>query len=149
VDRGGKITWHGPGQLVAYPVIPLRLPLDVIEYLRRLEQAAIAACGAVRVPAGVIAGRSGVWVGDIGVPQAARKVCAVGARVAQGITMHGLALNCAPDLAMFEKIVPCGIDDAAVTSLTVETGRLVTVAEMRPLLSAALVSALLPQLLGS
>ena len=147
VDRGGKITWHGPGQLVAYPVIPLREPLDVIEYLRRLEHAVMVICDALGVPAGRIEGRSGVWVGSIyGPPEASRKICAVGARIARGVTMHGLALNCAPDLSAFDRIVPCGIDDASVTSLSVETGRPVSVSEMRPILAETLVESLKPQL---
>ena len=142
VDRGGKITWHGPGQLVAYPIIPLRQPLDVIAYLRRLEDAVIAVCLQVGVRAGRVPKRSGVWAAPD------RKVCAVGIHVAQDVTMHGLALNCDPDLTAFDRIVPCGIADASVTSLSIETDTDVTVAQLRPLLAAALVAELTSQLPG-
>ncbi|BDZ43289.1 octanoyltransferase [Paraoerskovia sediminicola] len=137
VDRGGKITWHGPGQLVAYPIVPLREPVDVVAYVRVLEQAVIDVCEALGVVAGRVEGRSGVWIaGDA--TRRERKVCAIGVRVARGVTMHGLALNCDPDLGRFGAIVPCGISDADVTSLSAETGRDVTLAEVEPLLTAAL-----------
>jgi len=132
VDRGGKITWHGPGQLVGYPVLRLPDPVDVVAYVRRLEQMLIDVCAELGLQAGRIEGRSGVWVpeDDRG---PARKVGAIGIRVAQGVTMHGFSLNCDCDLAWFSRIVPCGIADAGVTSLTAELGRPVTIAEVLPL----------------
>jgi len=153
VDRGGKITWHGPGQLVAYPIIKLRQPIDVIEFLRRMEDAVIAVCAQFGLAAQRVEGRTGVWVPanssaperSVSKPLELEKICAIGARVARDVTMHGLALNCNPDLAAFDAIVPCGIDDAAVTSLTNATGTQTTVAELRPILAAALVDALAPQ----
>jgi lipoyl(octanoyl) transferase len=131
VDRGGKITWHGPGQLVGYPIVALPEPLDVVGHVRRIEEALILVCGDLGVDATRVAGRSGVWVlGDEGRPH--RKVAAIGIRVSQGVTMHGFALNCDCDLSWFDRIVPCGLPDAAVTSLTAETGRTVTVADVLP-----------------
>lgn len=137
VDRGGKITWHGPGQLVGYPIVRLPMPLDVVAHVRRLESALIAACGDIGVVTTRVEGRSGVWVpqDDRG-PD--RKVAAIGVRVAQGVTLHGFALNCNCDLAAFDAIVPCGIRDAGVTSLSAELGRDVTVAEMVPLVEGHL-----------
>src|SRR5450755_2707271 len=126
VDRGGKITWHGPGQLTGYPIIRLREPIDVIGYVRALEEAMISTCAEFGVTAQRIEGRSGAWVTGGG-PD--RKVVAIGARVARGTTMHGFALNCDCDLSWFGRIVPCGISDAGVTSLTTETGRRITVAD--------------------
>ncbi|MGY1752580.1 lipoyl(octanoyl) transferase LipB [Blastococcus sp. SYSU D01042] len=132
VDRGGKITWHGPGQLVGYPIVALPDPVDVVAYVRRLEGALIDVCAAFGVSAGRVEGRSGVWLpadepGRGFRPE--RKVAAIGIRVARGITMHGFALNCDPDLGAFGAIVPCGIPDAGVTSLSAELGRDVTVAD--------------------
>jgi lipoyl(octanoyl) transferase len=128
VDRGGKITWHGPGQLVGYPILRLPDPVDVVAYVRRLERVLIDACRDLGIATTRVQGRSGVWVpGDGRGPD--RKVAAVGIRVAQGVTMHGFALNCDCDLAVFDAIVPCGIADASVTSLTAELGRPVTVHE--------------------
>lgn len=150
VDRGGKITWHGPGQIVAYPILKLAKPFDVVEYVRTLEQAVMDVCAAFGVETMRVEGRSGVWVAadspDVPDARRERKVCAIGARVAKGVTMHGLALNCDSDLAAFEHIVPCGIDDADVTSLTAELGRRVTVDDVRPHLEAALVEHLAPLL---
>ena len=132
VDRGGKITWHGPGQLVGYPIVRLPMPLDVVAHVRRLESALMAACADIDVATMRIDGRSGVWVpADDRGPD--RKVAAIGVRVAQGVTLHGFALNCDCDLAAFDAIVPCGIRDAGVTSLSAELGRDVTVTEMLPL----------------
>ncbi len=130
VDRGGKITWHGPGQLVGYPIVRLAEPIDVIAYVRAIEAAIIELCGSLGLEAIRIEGRSGVWFPATGTPRA-RKVCAIGVRVAKGVTMHGFALNCNPDLAEFGRIVPCGLDDADVTSLSAELGREVTVGEVR------------------
>jgi len=126
VDRGGRITWHGPGQLVGYPIVRLREPVDVVGYVRSLEEALIRTCADFGVTAQRIDGRSGAWVTGGGSPD--RKVGAIGARVARGVTMHGFALNCDCDLSWFGRIVPCGISDAGVTSLTAETGRRITVA---------------------
>jgi lipoyl(octanoyl) transferase len=128
VDRGGRITWHGPGQLVGYPIVKLSAPVDVVAYVRLLEQVLIQACADLGLATGRVAGRSGVWLpaDDI---RPERKVAAIGVRVARGVTMHGFALNCDPDLAGFDRIVPCGITDAGVTSLTAELGRSVTVTD--------------------
>jgi lipoyl(octanoyl) transferase len=128
VDRGGKITWHGPGQLVGYPIIQLAEPLDVIAYVRALEEALMRSCAEVGVATTRVEGRSGVWITEAG--QQDRKVAAIGIRVSRGVTMHGFELNCDCDLDWFGKIVPCGIRDAGVTSLSAETGRPVTVADM-------------------
>jgi lipoyl(octanoyl) transferase len=128
VDRGGKITWHGPGQLVGYPVLALPEPIDVVAYVRQLEAALIDACADLGLAAGRVPGRGGVWVAaDESGPD--RKVAAVGVRVSRGVAMHGFALNCDPDLSAFDRIVPCGIRDAGVTSLTRELGRQVGVAD--------------------
>jgi lipoyl(octanoyl) transferase len=131
VDRGGKITWHGPGQLVGYPILRLPDPVDVVAYVRRTEQLLIDVCAELGLTAERVAGRSGVWVpeDDRG---PARKVAAIGIRVARGVTLHGFALNCDCDLSAFDRIVPCGIRDAGVTSLTAELGRPITVAEALP-----------------
>jgi lipoyl(octanoyl) transferase len=153
VDRGGQITWHGPGQIVAYPIIKLAKPFDVVEYIRTLERAVMDVCTALGVETIRVEGRSGVWIAadspDVPNPRRERKVCAIGARVAKGVTMHGLALNSDADLTAFERIVPCGIDDSDVTSLTAELGRQVTVEEVRPLLEAALIERLAPLLARS
>jgi lipoyl(octanoyl) transferase len=141
VDRGGKITWHGPGQLTAYPIIRLREPVDVLAYVRALEEAMIRVCTSFGVQAVRVEGRSGAWIPAAGgLPD--RKVGAIGARVARGVTMHGLALNCDSDLSWFDRIVPCGIRDAGVTSLTAETGIPVSVADVTPLLERHLAAAL-------
>ncbi len=133
VDRGGKITWHGPGQIVGYPIVKLPDPVDVVAYVRRVEQMIIDSCAELGLETGRIEGRSGVWVAaDHRGP--ARKIAAIGIRVAQGVTMHGFALNCDADLTWYSHIVPCGIADAGVTSLTVELGRPVTVAEASPVI---------------
>lgn len=144
VDRGGKITWHGPGQLTAYPIIKLREPVDVVVYVRALEEAMIRVCADFGLRAVRVEGRSGAWIPASGGPSARpdRKVGAIGARVARGVTMHGLALNCDSDLSWFDRIVPCGIRDAGTTSLTAETGIRVSVADVTPLLERHLVAAL-------
>jgi lipoyl(octanoyl) transferase len=129
VDRGGKITWHGPGQLVGYPIVALDDPVDVVAYVRAVEEALIRACAQVGLVTGRVDGRSGVWVSGAGGRQD-RKVAAIGIRVARGVTMHGFALNCDNDLSWFDRIVPCGISDATVTSLSAELGRAVLVTEM-------------------
>jgi lipoyl(octanoyl) transferase len=127
VDRGGKITWHGPGQLVGYPILALQPVVDVIAHVRRVEEALIRTCADFGVAAGRVDGRSGVWVAE-----GAAKIAAIGVRVARGVTMHGFAINCDADLSAFDRIVPCGISDAGVTSLSVVTGRRVTVDDVLP-----------------
>ncbi|WP_448613231.1 lipoyl(octanoyl) transferase LipB [Modestobacter sp. URMC 112] len=128
VDRGGKITWHGPGQLVGYPIVGLPDPVDVVAHVRRLELALMEVCAGFGLATEQVEGRSGVWVrADDRGPD--RKVAAIGVRVARGVTMHGFALNCDPDMAAFSNMVPCGIPDAGATSLTAELGRDVPVAE--------------------
>lgn len=124
VDRGGRITWHGPGQLVGYPIIKLAEPLDVVDYVRRLEEALIDVCDRHGVRTGRVEGRSGVWICD---DAGERKLGQIGIRVAKGVTLHGFALNVAPDMTVFDAIVPCGIADAGVTSLAVERGAPITV----------------------
>jgi lipoyl(octanoyl) transferase len=141
VDRGGKITWHGPGQLTAYPIIKLTEPLDVVAYVRALEESMIRVCGEFGLRAIRVEGRSGAWIPASG-GRPERKVGAIGARVARGVTMHGLALNCDCDLSWFDRIVPCGIKDAGVTSITAETGIPVSVADVTPLLERHLAGAL-------
>jgi len=131
VDRGGKITWHGPGQLVGYPIVKLPDPIDVVAYVRRTEQLLIDVCAEFGVLAERVEGRSGAWVRGAGdVPD--RKIAAIGIRVARGVTLHGFALNCDCDLASYDLFVPCGIRDAGVTSLSQQLGRPVPVAEVLP-----------------
>ena len=126
VDRGGRITWHGPGQLTGYPILRLPEPVDVVAYVRELEEMLIEVCADLGLATTRVEGRSGVWVpADERGPD--RKVAAIGVRVARGVTMHGFALNCDCDLGWFERIVPCGLPDAQATSLTAELGRTVTV----------------------
>lgn len=137
VDRGGKITWHGPGQLVGYPVLHLPDPIDVVAYVRRLETLLMGVCADLGLETRQVEGRSGVWVAaDHRGPD--RKVAAIGIRVAQGVTMHGFSLNADCDLSWADAIVPCGIPDAGVTSLSRELGRAVTVADVVPLVEARL-----------
>ena len=147
VDRGGKITWHGPGQLVGYPIVALPDPVDVVAYVRRLEGALIEVCAGFGVDAGRVEGRSGVWLPADGPGpdsrwRPERKIAAIGIRVARGVTMHGFALNCDPDLGAFGAIVPCGIADAGVTSLSAELGRDVTIEEALEPVEKALRAAL-------
>ena len=138
VDRGGKTTWHGPGQLTVYPIVRLASPIDVIKYVRALEGAVMEVCAGYGVDTIRVEDRSGVWVPavpDSPEPRRRqeRKVCALGVRVARGTTMHGIGLNVCADLAAFglDRIIPCGIDDAGVTSLSAETGRTVPVGQVR------------------
>lgn len=176
MDRGGKITWHGPGQLVGYPIQKLPRPVDVVAHLRRLEDAMIAVCAEFGIEAARVEGRAGVWVlggpieerttlsehgglsldfnprlssedeefdhrlvgpeyapSNAGQRHEDRKICAMGIRVAKGVTMHGFALNVNPDTSNFDKIIPCGIRDAGVTSLSYELGREVTMDEVLPI----------------
>ncbi|MBS4730228.1 lipoyl(octanoyl) transferase LipB [Mycobacterium sp. SM1] len=140
-DRGGKITWHGPGQLVGYPIIGLTEPLDVVNYVRRLEGALIKVCNDLGLEVGRVDGRSGVWL-PAGSGRPARKVAAIGVRVSHATTLHGFALNCDCDLAAFARIIPCGIADAGVTSLSVELGRRVGVDDVRSAVADAVRDAL-------
>ncbi|MEW2520386.1 lipoyl(octanoyl) transferase LipB [Actinacidiphila alni] len=180
VDRGGKITWHGPGQLVGYPILRLPQPVDVVAHVRRLEEALIRTCADFGLETTRVEGRSGVWVlGDpvaerpalggltldldprvdnaefdarLSGPEYApsnagqrgedRKLAAIGIRVAKGVTMHGFSLNCDPDNTWFDRIVPCGIRDAGVTSLSNELGRDITVAEVLPVVEKHLTDVL-------
>jgi len=132
VDRGGNITWHGPGQLTGYPIVALDEPVDVVAYVRSLEDAMIGACAEFGVPAGRVDGRRGAWLLSDGGGRPDRKLAAIGVRVARGVTMHGFALNCDCDLSWYDRIVPCGISDAAVTSLSAEAGRQIAVADVLP-----------------
>ncbi|WP_029115102.1 lipoyl(octanoyl) transferase LipB [Mycobacterium sp. URHB0044] len=140
-DRGGKITWHGPGQLVGYPIVGLAQPIDVVKFVRRLEDSLIAVCASVGLQTGRVEGRSGVWVPADGT-RPARKVGAIGIRVARGTTLHGFALNCDCDLDAYSAIVPCGISDAGVTSLTAELGRHVGVSDVTEAVADAVCDAL-------
>ena len=129
VDRGGKITWHGLGQLVGYPIIRLAKPTELVGFVREIETALIATCSELGLTTTRVEGRSGVWIVD---EKGERKIAAIGIRVARGVTMHGFALNVEPDLSPFEAIIPCGIEDAAVTSLAIELGRSISVDEVLP-----------------
>ena len=131
VDRGGKITWHGLGQIVGYPIIKLKNSTDVVCFVRELETALILICGEFGIKAERYCERSGVWLRD---EKGDRKIAAIGLRVAKGVTMHGFALNVNPDLTAYSKIIPCGIADAKVTSLSAELGRNITVEEVMPIL---------------
>jgi lipoyl(octanoyl) transferase len=148
VDRGGKITWHGPGQLVGYPIVRLADPVDVVAHVRRLEAALIEVCAGLGLATERVEGRSGVWVradragGQDLRPD--RKVAAIGVRVARGVTMHGFALNCDPDMTAFSNMIPCGIVDAGATSLSTELGRDVTVTEAIDSVEAAMRRVLTP-----
>jgi lipoyl(octanoyl) transferase len=140
-DRGGKITWHGPGQLVGYPIVGLADPIDVINYVRRLEDSLMSVCTDLGLETGRVEGRSGVWLAaDEDRPQ--RKVAAIGVRVQRATTLHGFALNCDCDLRPFAAIVPCGISDAGVTSLSAELGRRVGVDDVRSRVAEAVCAAL-------
>ncbi|MEI7540743.1 MAG: lipoyl(octanoyl) transferase LipB [Actinomycetes bacterium] len=130
VDRGGKITWHGPGQIVGYPIVKLANPHELVGFVREIEAGLINVCQDLGITATCVAGRSGVWIrGEHG----DRKIAAIGIRVTQGVTMHGFALNVNPDLSNFSRIIPCGIADADVTSIEKELGRSVAMDEVMPL----------------
>ena len=130
VDRGGKITWHGPGQLIGYPIVRLAKPTELVGFVREIEAGLIAVCDELGIKAQCVAGRSGVWIRD---EKGDRKIAAIGIRVAKGVTMHGFALNICPDLTPFTQIIPCGIEDAEVTSMEKELGRKITVEEVAPI----------------
>ncbi len=138
VDRGGKITFHGPGQLVGYPIVRLPDHVLVVDYVRRLEEALIGVCAELGVRTARVPGRSGVWLQASPATSSSparpeRKIAAIGIRVSRGVTMHGFALNCDVDLSWYERFVPCGIADAGVTTLSEELGRDVTISEVLPL----------------
>ena len=130
VDRGGRITWHGPGQLVGYPIVKLINPAELVGFVREIESGLMAVCSDLGLATERIDGRSGVWVRD---SAGDRKIAAIGVRVAKGVTMHGFALNVNPDLSSFKTIIPCGIADAGVTSLEIELQRSITIDEVAPL----------------
>jgi lipoyl(octanoyl) transferase len=136
IDRGGRITWHGPGQIVCYPIMKLDDPVDVVAHVRRLELLIMNVCSKVGLETTQIEGRSGVWVKGNGLPD--KKIAAIGIRVAKKATMHGFALNCNNSLDAFRNIVPCGIGDADVTTISLELGRDVSVAEVTPLIEEEL-----------
>lgn len=129
VDRGGKITWHGPGQLVGYPIVRLAKPTELVGFVREIERGLINVCAELGIKAQCCAGRSGVWICD---ERGDRKIAAIGIRVAKGVTMHGFALNVCPDLSAFAQIIPCGIPDADVTSMEKELGHAITIDDVVP-----------------
>jgi lipoyl(octanoyl) transferase len=129
VDRGGKITWHGPGQLGGYPIVKLAKPTELVGFVREIEAGIIAVCQDFGIKGSRVEGRSGVWVCD---ERGERKIAAIGIRVASGVSMHGFAINVNPDLSEFSRIVPCGINDAAVTSMADELNREITLDEVLP-----------------
>jgi lipoyl(octanoyl) transferase len=139
VDRGGRITWHGPGQLVGYPIVKLLKPTELVGFVRTLESALIKICSHFGIKSQRVEGRSGVWVCD---DKGERKIAAIGIRVASGVTMHGFALNVSPDLTAFGQIVPCGIDDAAVTSMARELGREISISEVISMVEKEITAAL-------
>lgn len=135
VDRGGKITWHGPGQLVGYPIVKLKEPTKVVDFVRSLERALIAALARFEIKAYQICDNSGVWIDD---KKGARKIASIGIRVAKGVVTHGFALNVNPDLTYFDQIIPCGIPDVVTTSMSVEMGREVSLEEVLPIVESEL-----------
>ena len=139
VDRGGKITWHGPGQIVGYPIVRLANRLDVVGFVREIESALIAVCNEFDIDAERYCERSGVWLRDA---KGDRKIAAIGIRYAKGVTMHGFALNVNPDLSWFDRIVPCGLPDATATSMSAELGRNVAIEEVIPVVERHVYEAL-------
>jgi len=139
VDRGGKITFHGPGQIVGYPIVKLRDQHDVVGFVREIETALIKVCEEFGIKSERYCERSGVWIRDA---NRDRKIAAIGIRVAKGVTMHGFALNVDPDLSYYDRIVPCGIPDAGVTSLANELNRKIEIEEVTPVLERHIFEAL-------
>lgn len=139
VDRGGKITWHGLGQLVGYPIVKLRNSTDVVGFVREIESALIDTCTELGIKTERICDRSGVWVKDA---KGDRKIAAIGIRVAKGVTTHGFAINVHPDLSAYDRIVPCGISDAGITSISKELGREIKLDEVQPLIEKHILAAL-------
>jgi len=133
VDRGGKITFHGPGQIVGYPIVKLKKPNDVVGFVRQLEKALIQICQDFNIKGQTYCERSGVWVRD---ERGDRKIAAIGIRVAKGVTMHGFALNVNPDLSYFDRIIPCGIADAQVTSMEKELNRSISLEQVQEVVEA-------------
>ncbi|MFZ9315796.1 MAG: lipoyl(octanoyl) transferase LipB [Candidatus Nanopelagicaceae bacterium] len=133
VDRGGKITFHGPGQIVGYPIVKLKKPNDVVGFVRQLEKALIQICQDFNIKGQTYCERSGVWVRD---ERGDRKIAAIGIRVAKGVTMHGFALNVNPDLSFFDRIIPCGIADAQVTSMEKELNRSISLEQVQEVVAA-------------
>ena len=140
VDRGGKITWHGPGQLVGYPIVKLAKPTELVGFVREIEAGLIRVCSEFGITSQRVDGRSGVWIRD---SNGDRKIAAIGIRVSQGVSMHGFALNVNPDLDAFNRIIPCGIDDAAVTSMAEELSRDITIEEVIPVVEKYLTKTLM------
>ena len=140
VDRGGKITWHGPGQLVGYPIVKLAKPTELVGFVREIEAGLIRVCAEFGITSQRVDGRSGVWIRD---SSGDRKIAAIGIRVAQGVSMHGFALNVNPALEAFNRIIPCGIDDAAVTSMAQELSRDITIEEVIPVVEKYLAETLM------
>ena len=140
VDRGGKITWHGPGQLVGYPIVKLAKPTELVGFVREIEAGLIEVCSEFGITTQRVDGRSGVWVCD---ERGERKIAAIGIRVAQGVSMHGFALNVNPELAAFNRIIPCGISDAAVTSMADELSRDISVDDVIPVVEKYLFESLM------
>ena len=139
VDRGGRITWHGPGQIVGYPIIRLEKRNEVVGFVRTLEEGLIETLSEFGIHGISIAGKTGVWIKD---ERSERKISAIGVRVAKGVTMHGFALNVCPDLSKFDSIIPCGMPEAETTSMAKELNRTISIAEVTPVLEKYLVKAL-------
>ena len=139
VDRGGKITWHGLGQLVGYPIVKLKNATDVVGFVREIESALIEVCAEFGIKTERVCERSGVWIKD---EKGDRKIAAIGIRVAKGVTTHGFAINVNPDLSAYDLIIPCGISDAGVTSLAKELGREISIAEILPVIEKHILPAL-------
>ncbi|CAN2204998.1 LipB Lipoate-protein ligase B [Candidatus Nanopelagicaceae bacterium] len=140
VDRGGKITWHGPGQLVGYPIVKLAKPTELVGFVREIEAGLIKVCSEFGITTQRVDGRSGVWIRDA---RGDRKIAAIGIRVAQGVSMHGFALNVNPELRAFNRIIPCGIDDAEVTSMAQELSRVISIDEVAPVVEKFLTETLM------
>ena len=140
VDRGGKITWHGPGQLVGYPIVKLAKPTELVGFVREIEAGLIKVCSEFGITTQRVDGRSGVWIRDA---LGDRKIAAIGIRVAQGVSMHGFALNVNPELGAFNRIIPCGIDDAEVTSMAQELSRVISIDEVAPVVEKFLTETLM------
>jgi lipoyl(octanoyl) transferase len=140
VDRGGKITWHGPGQLVGYPIVKLAKPTELVGFVREIEAGLIKVCSEFGITTQRVDGRSGVWIREA---RGDRKIAAIGIRVAQGVSMHGFALNVNPELGAFNRIIPCGIDDAEVTSMAQELSRDISIDEVAPVVEKFLTETLM------
>ena len=140
VDRGGQITWHGPGPRVGYPIVKLAKPTELVGFVREIEAGLIKVCSEFGITTQRVDGRSGVWIRDA---RGDRKIAAIGIRVAQGVSMHGFALNVNPELGAFNRIIPCGIDDAEVTSMAQELSRVISIDEVAPVVEKFLTETLM------